>query len=34
MITGDGKTHHNVVYDRGFVIADRHMGIRAISAGK
>ncbi|MDR2411214.1 MAG: hypothetical protein LBD88_01020 [Candidatus Peribacteria bacterium] len=30
---GIGETHHNVVYDRGFEIADRHSGIRAISAG-
>jgi hypothetical protein len=34
MVTGNGETHHNVVYDRGSGISDRHMGIRAISAGK
>jgi hypothetical protein len=34
MVTGDGYIHHNVLYDRGTVIDDRHMAIRALSAGK
>ncbi|MDR1623899.1 MAG: fibronectin type III domain-containing protein [Tannerellaceae bacterium] len=34
MVTGDGNIHHNVLYDRGSVIDDRHMAVRAISAGK
>jgi hypothetical protein len=31
MVTGEGSTHHNVVYDRGNVISDRHMGISAVA---
>jgi hypothetical protein len=34
MVTSDGHIHHNVLYDRGTVIDDRHMAIRAISVGK
>jgi hypothetical protein len=33
MVTGSGYIHHNIVYDRGVAIADRHAGLRAISAG-
>jgi hypothetical protein len=33
MVTGDGHIHHNVLYDRGSVIDDRHMAVRAINAG-
>jgi hypothetical protein len=32
-VTGNGRTHHNVVYDRGSGIDDRHMGILAASIG-
>ena len=32
MYPGDGFIHHNVIIDRGSVIDDRHMAIRAISA--
>ena len=31
MVTSNGHVHHNVVYDRGTTIDDRHMGIRAIA---
>ncbi|MDR1157407.1 MAG: hypothetical protein LBK75_03750 [Oscillospiraceae bacterium] len=31
MVTGEGSTHHNVVYDRGKVISDRHAGLSAIA---
>jgi hypothetical protein len=34
MATSDGHIHHNVLYDRGTVIDDRHMAIRAISVGQ
>ncbi|MDR1344682.1 MAG: fibronectin type III domain-containing protein, partial [Tannerellaceae bacterium] len=30
---GDGHIHHNVLYDRGTVIDDRHMAIRALQTG-
>ncbi|MDR2336675.1 MAG: fibronectin type III domain-containing protein [Candidatus Nomurabacteria bacterium] len=33
MRTGNGHIHHNVVYDRGAVIEDRHSGLRSIHAG-
>jgi hypothetical protein len=33
MVTGDGHVHHNVLYDRGTVIDDRHMAVRAMQAG-
>ncbi|MDR1880285.1 MAG: hypothetical protein LBQ78_05070 [Tannerellaceae bacterium] len=33
MVTGDGNVHHNVLYDRGSVIDDRHMAVRAVSGG-
>jgi hypothetical protein len=33
MVAGNGHTHHNVLYDRGTAIDDRHGGIRAISTG-
>ena len=32
MYPGDGFIHHNVIIDRGTVIDDRHMAIRAVSA--
>jgi hypothetical protein len=32
MYTGRGSVHHNVLYDRGNKIADRHMGVRALAA--
>jgi hypothetical protein len=32
--TADGHIHHNVLYDRGSVINDRHAGVRAIAAGE
>jgi hypothetical protein len=31
--TNNGKTHHNVVYDKGTEISDRHAGLRALHAG-
>ncbi|MDR2383658.1 MAG: fibronectin type III domain-containing protein [Prevotellaceae bacterium] len=31
MCTGNGHVHHNVVYDRGVVIDNRHAAVRAIS---
>jgi hypothetical protein len=31
MATGNGHVHHNVLYDRGSAVGDRHMGVRAIS---
>ncbi|MDR1555518.1 MAG: fibronectin type III domain-containing protein [Tannerellaceae bacterium] len=34
MVTADGHIHHNVLYDRGTVIDDRHMAIRAMTAGQ
>jgi hypothetical protein len=34
MVTGDGHIHHNVLYDRGTIIDNRHMAIRAISTGQ
>ncbi|MDR1259536.1 MAG: hypothetical protein LBK65_09745 [Tannerellaceae bacterium] len=34
MVTGNGHIHHNVLYDRGSVIDDRHMAVRAISVGE
>jgi hypothetical protein len=33
MVTGDGYVHHNVLYDRGTVIDDRHLAIRAMRVG-
>jgi hypothetical protein len=33
MVTSNGAVHHNVLYDRGTGIRDRHMAIRALSAG-
>jgi hypothetical protein len=33
MVTGDGHIHHNVLYDRGTGIDDRHAGIRALLVG-
>jgi hypothetical protein len=33
MRTNNGDTHHNVVYDRGTEIIDRHAGLRALHAG-
>jgi hypothetical protein len=30
MICGKGYIHHNVVYDRGTVVSDRHQGIKAM----
>jgi hypothetical protein len=33
MYTGKGYIHHNILYDRGTVVDDRHMGVRAITAG-
>ncbi len=33
MIAGDGKVHHNVLYDRGTVIDNRHQGIQALTVG-
>jgi hypothetical protein len=33
MVTGNGHVHHNVLYDRGTVIDDRHGAIRALSVG-
>ncbi|MDR1551843.1 MAG: hypothetical protein LBS69_00040 [Prevotellaceae bacterium] len=34
MVTSDGHIHHNVLYDRGSVIDNRHMAIRAMSVGQ
>ncbi|MDR0749043.1 MAG: hypothetical protein LBF62_05680 [Tannerellaceae bacterium] len=34
MATGNGHIHHNVLYDRGTGIDDRHAAIRALHAGK
>jgi hypothetical protein len=34
MVTGNGYIHHNVLYDRGTVIDNRHLAIRAISLGQ
>jgi hypothetical protein len=34
MVTGNGHVHHNVVYDRGTGIDDRHTAIRAISVAQ
>ncbi|MDR3266116.1 MAG: carboxypeptidase-like regulatory domain-containing protein [Tannerella sp.] len=34
MVTGNGHIHHNVLYDRGTVIDDRHLAIRAMSVGQ
>jgi hypothetical protein len=34
MVTGDGHIHHNVLYDRGTGIDDRHAGIRALRVGQ
>ena len=31
MVTSNGHVHHNVVYDRGTTIEDRHSGIRAVA---
>ncbi|MDR2810259.1 MAG: hypothetical protein LBB84_06850, partial [Tannerellaceae bacterium] len=31
MTTGNGHTHHNVLYDRGSVIDDRHAAVRAMA---
>jgi hypothetical protein len=31
LYTGNGHIHHNVLYDRGTVIDDRHAGVRALS---
>jgi hypothetical protein len=33
MVAGNGHIHHNVLYDRGSVIDDRHLAIRALSTG-
>ncbi|MDR3142503.1 MAG: hypothetical protein LBU37_12390 [Tannerellaceae bacterium] len=33
MVAGDGHIHHNVLYDRGTGIDDRHAAIRALRAG-
>jgi len=33
MIVGDGHIHHNIVYDRGTGIDDRHQGIKSIAVG-
>ncbi|MDR2063756.1 MAG: hypothetical protein LBQ02_03120 [Candidatus Nomurabacteria bacterium] len=33
MRTSSGNIHHNVVYDRGTEISDRHAGLRALHAG-
>ncbi|MDR1203502.1 MAG: Ig-like domain-containing protein, partial [Tannerellaceae bacterium] len=33
MVTGNGYVHHNVLYDRGTVIDDRHSAIRAMRVG-
>jgi hypothetical protein len=30
MYTNKGKTHHNLLYDRGSVVKDRHMAVRAL----
>jgi hypothetical protein len=32
MYTGKGYIHHNLIYDRGSVITDRHMAVRALAA--
>ncbi|MDR1586059.1 MAG: hypothetical protein LBS57_01240 [Treponema sp.] len=32
MYTGKGPVHHNLVYDRGNVVTDRHMAVRALVA--
>ena len=34
MVAGDGHIHHNVLYDRGLGIDDRHMAIRALRTGR
>ncbi|MDR1602435.1 MAG: hypothetical protein LBS42_08415, partial [Tannerella sp.] len=34
MVTADGHIHHNVLYDRGSVIDNRHMAIRAMTVGQ
>ncbi|GHV53531.1 hypothetical protein FACS1894181_17360 [Bacteroidia bacterium] len=33
IVPGNGYVHHNVLYDRGNVVTDRHAAIRAIDAG-
>ncbi|MDR1937763.1 MAG: hypothetical protein LBQ73_04600 [Tannerellaceae bacterium] len=33
MVTSDGHIHHNVLYDRGSLIDDRHGAIRAVNTG-
>ncbi|MDR1932634.1 MAG: fibronectin type III domain-containing protein [Spirochaetales bacterium] len=32
MYVGKGYTHHNILYDRGGVVTDRHMAVRALIA--
>jgi hypothetical protein len=32
MYVGRGYTHHNVIYDRGGLVTDRHMAVRALAA--
>jgi hypothetical protein len=32
MYTGKGYVHHNLIYDRGNVVTDRHMAVRALVA--
>jgi hypothetical protein len=32
MYTGKGYVHHNLIYDRGGVVTDRHMAVRALVA--
>jgi hypothetical protein len=32
MYTGKGYIHHNLIYDRGSVVTDRHMAVRALAA--
>jgi hypothetical protein len=34
MVTSDGHIHHNVLYDRGSIIDDRHMAVRAMTTGQ
>jgi hypothetical protein len=33
MFTGRGYIHHNLVYDRGNIVTDRHMAVRALDVG-
>ena len=33
IIAGNGKVHHNVIYDRGSVVDNRHQGIKALDLG-